>query len=76
MPFYDVEDLRKGAFIHSRGYHQSKARGPCSRRLRDAAPVEHIGVVHAETTVSIESGKYDILSDVKESIAVVNRLLG
>ena len=39
---------RKGGFITSRGYRQSKARGLSSRRLRDVALVERIREVHAE----------------------------
>ena len=44
----DVNPHRAGGFIASRDYRQSKARGLSSRRLRDAAVVEHIRKVHAE----------------------------
>ena len=37
-----LKDNRVGGFITSRGYRQSKARGPSARRLRDAALVDRI----------------------------------
>ena len=39
---------REGGFITSRGYRQSRARGPSARRLRDAVLAEHIREVHAD----------------------------
>ena len=39
---------REGGFITSRGYRQSRARGPSARRLRDAVLAEHIREVLAE----------------------------
>ena len=39
---------REGDFITSRGYRQSRARGPSARRLRDAVLAEHIREVHAD----------------------------
>ncbi|WP_349018556.1 DDE-type integrase/transposase/recombinase [Corynebacterium pseudodiphtheriticum] len=41
-----MKNNRVGGFITSRGYRQSKARGPSARLLRDAVLVERIGVVH------------------------------
>ncbi|MGJ4117444.1 IS3 family transposase [Corynebacterium macclintockiae] len=39
---------RKGGFLSSRGYRQSKARGLSSRAFRDAALVERITEVHKQ----------------------------
>ena len=43
-----LKNNRVGGFITSRGYRQSKARGPSARRLRDAALVERISTVHRD----------------------------
>ena len=43
-----MKNNRVGGFITSRGYRQSKARGPSARRLRDAALVERISTVHRD----------------------------
>lgn len=43
-----LKNNREGGFITSRGYRQSKARGLCSRALRDATLVEHVRQVHAD----------------------------
>ncbi|QRV01772.1 hypothetical protein JTE88_06680 [Arcanobacterium phocisimile] len=40
-----LKAYRIGGFINSRRYRQSKARGLSSRRLRDIALLERIGVV-------------------------------
>ncbi len=48
---YAVEDCaatKKGGFITSRGYRQSKARGVSARRLRDAVLVERISAIHRD----------------------------
>ena len=43
-----LKNNRVGGFITSRGYRQSKARGPSARRLRDAVLVERISTVHRD----------------------------
>ncbi|MDK8709206.1 IS3 family transposase [Corynebacterium pseudodiphtheriticum] len=43
-----LKNNRKGGFITSRGYHQSKACGMSARRLRDAGLLEHLRQVHAD----------------------------
>ncbi|MDK8545661.1 IS3 family transposase [Corynebacterium pseudodiphtheriticum] len=43
-----LKNNRAGEFITSRGYRQSKARGPSARRLRDAVLVERISTVHRD----------------------------
>ena len=43
-----LKNNRVGGFITSRGYRQSKARGPSARGLRDAALVERISTVHRD----------------------------
>ncbi|WP_431831466.1 IS3 family transposase [Corynebacterium pseudodiphtheriticum] len=41
-----LKDNRVGGFITSRGYRQSKARGPSARRLRDGVLIERISAIH------------------------------
>ena len=43
-----LKNNRADGFITSRGYRQSKARGSCARRLRDAVLVERISAVHRD----------------------------
>ena len=41
-----LKNNRVGGFITSRGYRQSKARGPSARRLRDAVLIERISAIY------------------------------
>ena len=43
-----LKDNRVGGFITSRGYRQSKARGPSARRLRNGVLIERITAVHRD----------------------------